>query len=472
LATQDVLTAMTLLVQQMKDNAQSVTKPTISVSVTRETLSAPTLNTVTAQAGGSLSAATYFYKLTSLSPSGETILGNEVSGTTAGGNLTLRLAWTAVTGSTGYRIYRGTSAGVQDKLVTTIASASTVTYDDAGAAVVATTTPATNRAYKNNGASVVIASVLGGDGKQMDYVFDEKIVVTATADSQGTGTLDREPFSVVGVGVASDPLDWSWPLGSGANTQTNSIDATQDAVGNLLTNSDFDAFTVANQPDNWVVVVGDLGTTVFSSGSSDAYKGTNALKIVGNGSQLQSITQQFNVSSGGTTSTLSPRTVYGVNTWAKVGATPAGGTVVLEMIDGSNNIINDDEGNANSISLNLTTVPANIYIPLNGFFRTPLVLPSIIKLRLRFTVALSNGVAFFADNLAQAIPTQTYVGGPWVMDFSGATKTIINDRFDVNVTNKYDSEWQFAVERFFGTRNLGLQIPSSASPTIAASLIV
>jgi hypothetical protein len=113
------------------------------------TIPAPTQNATSLAAGGSLtSGTTYYYVVTALTAAGETTKSNEQSATPSGGNLTTNVNWAAVTGATGYKIYRSTTSGTYgaSSLLTTIASGATVTYADTGSATTTGTPPASNTA--------------------------------------------------------------------------------------------------------------------------------------------------------------------------------------------------------------------------------------------------------------------------------------------------------------------------------------
>lgn len=101
-------------------------------------LTAPSTPTTSgaSSTGGNLAQSTnYFYKITALSASGESLPSGELSYTTpASGTATnqITLNWSAVTGATGYKIYRSTSAGAEKFL----ASVGAVTsYADTSATV-------------------------------------------------------------------------------------------------------------------------------------------------------------------------------------------------------------------------------------------------------------------------------------------------------------------------------------------------
>jgi hypothetical protein len=82
-------------------------------------LTVPGSGTATPAAGGSLTAGTYFYRVTAFNAAGETQGNAEFSGTTAAANLILNLSWAASTGPAlkGYKVYRHTATGGNWKLV-------------------------------------------------------------------------------------------------------------------------------------------------------------------------------------------------------------------------------------------------------------------------------------------------------------------------------------------------------------------
>jgi hypothetical protein len=117
------------------------------VSQQDATLLNPTLTSATAAAsGGSLADGAYFYKLTAVNARGETLASNERSATTSGGSGSVALSWPAVSGATGYKVYRGSASGAETLLATVGAVTS---YTDTGAATPGLSTPPTaNTALK------------------------------------------------------------------------------------------------------------------------------------------------------------------------------------------------------------------------------------------------------------------------------------------------------------------------------------
>jgi hypothetical protein len=103
-------------------------------NITAPALAGPT----TATTGGTLAAATYYYVATTTTAFGETAKSAEVSQATTGTTSTITLSWSAVTGSTGTKIYRGTAAAGENVLVATLAGDATSWTDTGDAGTTAT----------------------------------------------------------------------------------------------------------------------------------------------------------------------------------------------------------------------------------------------------------------------------------------------------------------------------------------------
>ena len=96
----------------------------------------------TSTTGGTLPAGATYWKVTATAAGGEGIGSNEVTATLTGSTSTQALSWSAVTGATGWKVYRGTAPGAENVLVTTITSGATLTYTDTGASTGPGTPPA------------------------------------------------------------------------------------------------------------------------------------------------------------------------------------------------------------------------------------------------------------------------------------------------------------------------------------------
>jgi hypothetical protein len=107
-------------------------------------IAAPVITLGSAATGGTFAAGAYFWKLSATNVAGETLASNELTATLTA-NQQQPINWTAVTGANGYKLYRGTVAGAENVLVTTITSGSTVTFTDTGLAGTNASLPALDR---------------------------------------------------------------------------------------------------------------------------------------------------------------------------------------------------------------------------------------------------------------------------------------------------------------------------------------
>lgn len=334
-----------------------------------------------------------------------------------------------------------------------------------------------------NGNPIIVGSVKDANGLALQYCFPETMTFTCTRDSQTGGTvLNQEQMTITSpapISMSSQggngPLSWPWPQGSGISVVQNLIDAAVNYSGNtaggsVLVNGNFSTFTVPNQPDNWVVGAGIVGTNVLSSAT--AYYGAASLEFLGDGSTLQSISQQFGQNSGGTLYALQPNTQYAVQGWIQTPVAPAAGVLSIELANAATGgaIIADNAGNNNAISQSLTGLTSATWTSVKGTFRTPSVLPTNQFLRFRMTTAETSAKQLLLNRFALAPMAQFYPGGPFFAQFSNSNKVIKGDAWTLAIGQTYGL-FQFLFDRCLNMRGLGLVIPNSGSPTISDSLI-
>lgn len=99
--------------------------------------------TVVASGGTIPAATTYYYRITGINATGETTGSIEKSATTAVLNSSILLQWTALPGSTGYKIYRTVTSGAYGAS-SLLVSTSGVSYTDTGIATSSGTLPSAN----------------------------------------------------------------------------------------------------------------------------------------------------------------------------------------------------------------------------------------------------------------------------------------------------------------------------------------
>jgi hypothetical protein len=356
--------------------------------------------------------------------------------------------------------------------------------------------PAPNATYPSNGngnsGPVVVVSVKDGKGYQLDNCLAETLTVTTTKDAQSGGqTKWSEPYSVAGQADTSggDVLSPLWPSGSGKTITGTYVNAAlNNSGGNLLQNSEFTTFTTANQADNWTYVTGSAGTSAGNIGQSNTgFQDTSCLEFFGDGATLHKITQSFNTTpstsagAGGTLANLLtlPDVPFAVNLWIKCSAIPTAGVFQIDLIDGSGSIINDDAGNANTKTVDLTSGGINTtsWHNVNATFHLPAANPTStpIKLRLWCSTAIDNAKNLFIDRAGMAQMAQMYGsgagGGPFVAAFSGNTQTLVNDFWTLALSNTWGA-WIQHFQRLFNMTALGLRLPTTGGSTISTGLIV
>lgn len=334
----------------------------------------------------------------------------------------------------------------------------------------------------NSGDGVTVVSAKRGDGRDQELIIPEVSYLRCIADSQtGGAVLGQELFNYIGEVRSTSVWSADYPVGSGAQTAVRSIDAADPGVtgrvdGNVLVNGSFETWTVANVPDNWTIQVGAAGTEVLKSSTPNAYAGSFALQIAGSALNT-AVYQEFNQTSGSPV-VLRPSQSYAISFRAKMDVGPAAGVLTVELVDGTGAVINDDQGVANSFTVNLVALGV-AYVAQTGVFRLPKLVPSVVRLRYRVSTALTVGRNLFIDHAAAGRLTSAYAGGPGVAQFSGAVKWVTNDAALVTTTNDFGgaanlATFQWFLDRLFGTRNLGvagLLFPTNAAPTVPDTLI-
>ena len=319
----------------------------------------------------------------------------------------------------------------------------------------------------NNGNPVWVVATKGPTGYVQENAFAESIAAACSQDAQGGGTAaGQESLTLKSPQAAGDPLSWLFPAGSGAYIGITAVDAGAQGIGgtqNWLKNSNFETWTVANIPDGWHITT---GAAQVQQSTSVAYDGSSSLALIGDGITLASIYQQFGSDTG---VVVPPLDQMAVNFWIKATGTP-GGVLECALVDGTGAYINDNISVPNSFSVNLGTI-GSTFQAINGIFRTPRVLPSIIRLRLKLTTAIPAGCTAYIDRLAMAEPQLIYQQSPGVCVFSGNAPMIAGDSWTLTVTNDRNGQFQTLLDRMFNMRGLGLLLPSSGSPTISNSLI-
>ncbi len=347
----------------------------------------------------------------------------------------------------------------------------------------------------NDGTPLVVCTTTRGDGVSLQNLVAESTTLIVTNDSYtGTATRGQEDWQWVGApnissrgtGVAVGLYDFDWPQGSGASISGNFVSAGQDATsgGNLLTNGDFESWTGSAPAvlDNWYLETGTWGTSIQRSGATDGIDGGYCVQF-NTGATLNCLEQQFDstttsgaVATAGTTAECPNYSTLVVALWTKAAGVISGGVLTVSLVDGSGTVIADQAGTNNSQTLALTGLSTS-WTGRSFVFRTPVKLPSTVKLRVKVTTALA-GAALLVDYAAAAVPAALYTGGASVVAFSNPADPVVAapdpDAWTIAMANNragasYCATWQALIQRLFQSQTVILSY--SGAPTIADTLI-
>jgi len=296
----------------------------------------------------------------------------------------------------------------------------------------------------NEGDGVVVAFMLDDDGYQLQCVYDEDL----TGKILDKSTPGSERASVSGEVAASGLLSHRWPLGSGTlAVSLTSIDASESV--NLITNGDFETFTVTDEPDDWTIATGAAGSEVFES--ADAHRGSMALKLIDVAGLTHTITG------------LESRTPYALCVWLKHDAPAAVGdlTIKLRAIGGSDALDSEAAVEVAELAVSLAPIGTD-YEARTLCFTLKESLPAVgVELVLSANVEAAN--ALYVDSLTLVAMDRVYRGGPALAMFSGATNWSLDDVFNVAIANDYGGKVMNMLWRSCDLNTLELRIPFNAS---------
>src|SRR5947209_2216393 len=175
----------------------------------RQLLGAPPGLTVTPSAtGGAFTGGTYFWVVTTTTPDGESTRSTEVSTSLTGTTASATLSWQHVPGAAGYKIYRGTAANTENKLIATLTDVNTTTYTDTGTAGTTATPPSTNTAELSANTAIplapVTARILNGELEVINQADTANVQLLANTAITGLPSLiyDVSFTNVVYAGAA------------------------------------------------------------------------------------------------------------------------------------------------------------------------------------------------------------------------------------------------------------------------------
>lgn len=140
--------------------------------------------------GGTFAAGAYWFVVTATTANGETVASNQFGVTLTGSTSSVALVWNAVDGATGYNVYRGTTTGGENKLITTTTA---LTYVDTGTAGTTATVPVTNTAELSTNTALAIAPIeariYGGELQTINQANTPGVELLANTSILGLSSL-------------------------------------------------------------------------------------------------------------------------------------------------------------------------------------------------------------------------------------------------------------------------------------------
>lgn len=319
-----------------------------------------------------------------------------------------------------------------------------------------TTTGPVTANGSNLGDTTLLTSLTNQYGDPLDMVMAETVTLTCTQSV----TSYQAPLSAVGESVIS-PNSYAWPGGSGANTSFTVYDADVDGI---VTDGGFNNWsgTGNNTPDDWEIINGDAGVTIFRS-AAGGMRGLDAAKITSDGAQATQLGQDI---------TVSVNTVYCVSVYAKINSHTATGVFRIALCDNNGNVLTDDAGTNLEYTRNVNGQVTTTFGLVSAFFSTPRQLPTTVRVQYGTSTAATSGREITMSLAGVVAATQLYPGGPFVAAISGEDRTALNDSYTIAYTNSLTAQ-SFArgMDRLYNMRQLGVYFPSDVSPTISDSLV-
>jgi hypothetical protein len=274
----------------------------------------------------------------------------------------------------------------------------------------------------------------------------QKFTLRVTADSFHDD-LDEGSEEIAWEGSLPDEADGVGEEGSGYIASIQPVHASTEDV---ISNADFETFT-GDIPDGWNLVGGAATTNVAAAGTSNSAHGSDALLYKGDASAT-SIEIKQDVAG----TAIVARKRYCVTVKLKRDSATTG--TLLIQFEGTGYTA----GGSEKISVAVSSLGTSY--ALDHFFVTmPALIPSNFRLVIRWSGGTPGSAEkVYIDDLG--IGPVYYGGGFGLVAVRDSNPFVREDRYHLTVTNTE------GVFQSFFRRALGIQLPSSATPSIADSL--
>jgi hypothetical protein len=332
----------------------------------------------------------------------------------------------------------------------------------------------------NTGNAVVIVSVEAPKIIKDNVVFSSKVAAQPYVRAETLTFSCSQDTKVAGVSSGSERwmvtgdrsfpnLDRRWRAGSGTAMMLTATSGDQDGGGapgmNILTNGDFEVFE-SDVPINWTLATGTANTHVQKS--TTAQRGTGALKIIGDGSNLTRLTQRLNFGTG-TYGKLKGDTLYLISCWVRAdgGAPPLAGVLRVSFRDGTDTVLTGMTFNVDLTAITLS------YVRYDKAVVSPVNIPDEAYMVVELTTAITSAQAVLVDEVTVCEMQRLAPGGPGVAIVAGSTDSRRGDLATVAISNNAVGEMNLELDRMFGLYETGIFLPSGQGTniTVADSLI-
>lgn len=159
------------------------------------------------------------------------------------------------------------------------------------------------------------------NGVDSEFCYAEDVRVECTRDSYQDGVTTGEESFLWSVGPSDVFMGVEGEAGGGDNATLTVLNAER-----IISNGNFEDFSVTNTPDSWDVDNGAVTTNILKeTGASNVYRGSSSLKFLGSGAATIQISQTPS------TGILKPLTRYLVAVLIKADASIAAGTLTIQF---------------------------------------------------------------------------------------------------------------------------------------------
>lgn len=279
-------------------------------------------------------------------------------------------------------------------------------------------------------------------GVDSELAVNETMIFEVTADSAGGATSGSESVRWAG-GIQQVPFSYLTE-GSGEGPTL-----TVAGTGGIITDGEFENFTVTDTPDSWTITAGAV-TTNIAQETSTTYRSGSALKMLATGIAAITVTQDL-------TNVMTPGQSYMMTLYLKCSsAAPTNGdftaTITYTKADGSGS------GTVSgAISVGHAALTTSFALK-SALQQLPLRDMSAVTLTLSWSGTPTNTKNLFIDCVA--LTPVTYHGGIGAVVVPGSTDFVKGDRFTAAITNDQAGTFQ----EFF-RRQYGVQLRSTGGGT-------